>query len=61
MIDYAQPMLQAEKHLRAAYEALIRRDFDLGKEELLNAITQTRLAYHAAEHQRTLQDPHKEQ
>jgi hypothetical protein len=58
MIDYAQPMLMAEKHLRAAYDALSRRDFDNGKEELLNAIAQTRLAYHAAEHVRTLQNPH---
>lgn len=49
MIDYAHPMLMAEKHLRQAYEALIRRDYTAGKEELLNAIAQTRLAYHAAE------------
>ena len=49
MIDYAHPMLQAEKHLRQAYDALILRDYTKGKEELLNAIAQTRLAYHAAE------------
>jgi hypothetical protein len=52
MIDYAHPMLMAEKHLRQAYEALIRRDYAAGKEELLNVIAQSRLAYHAAEHAR---------
>lgn len=50
MIDYAAPMLLAEKHLRQAYEALIQRDFTRGKEELLNAITEARLAYNAAMH-----------
>lgn len=52
MIDYAHPMLMAEKHLRQAYEALIQRNYTTGKEELLNAIAQARLAYHAAEHAR---------
>lgn len=55
MVDYALPMLEAERHLRKAYEALIQRKFEEGKEELLNAIAQTRLAYHAAEHVRASQ------
>lgn len=50
MIDYAHPMMMAEKHLKQAHNAFLTHDFATGKEELLQAIAETRLAYNAIVH-----------
>lgn len=50
LIDYAHPMMMAERKLKDAHEALLRRDFDGGIERLQEAITEARLAVHAVRH-----------
>lgn len=43
-------MMMAERKLKDAHEALLRRDFDGGIERLQEAITEARLAVHAVRH-----------
>lgn len=50
LIDYAHPMMMAERKLKDAHEALLRRDFDGGIERLLDAIVEVRLAANAVRH-----------
>jgi hypothetical protein len=50
MIDYAFPMMMAEKHLKLAHDALLLKQWEKAKEELLHAITETRLAYNSVVH-----------
>lgn len=50
LIDYAHPMMMAEKHQRLAHDALLSRDFATGKEELLKAIAELRLAAMSVTH-----------
>jgi hypothetical protein len=50
LIDYAHPMMMAEKHQRQAHDALLERDWTKGKEELLQAIVELRLAVVAITH-----------
>lgn len=56
MIDYAYPMMMVEKHLKAAHDALLMQDWDTGKEELIHAIAEARLAYNAVVHMQQEQD-----
>lgn len=56
MIDYAKPLLDAERSIRDMYNALIHKRFDEAKELGLSAITDIRLAQHAVDHQRGLHD-----
>ena len=50
LIDYAHPMMMAEKHQRQAHDALLERNWTKGKEELLQAIVELRLAVVAITH-----------
>lgn len=50
LIDYARPMMMAEQHQRLAHDALLSRDFTTGKEELLKAIAELRIACMAVTH-----------
>lgn len=56
MIDYAYPMMMAEKHLKQSHDALLMQDWHNGKEELLKAITEARLAYNAIVHMQSEKD-----
>ena len=58
LIDYAHPMMMAEKHQRQAHDALLERNWTKGKEELLQAIVELRLAVVAATH---LEETNKKQ
>jgi hypothetical protein len=50
LIDYAHPMMMAEKHQRQAHDALLERNLAKGREELLQAIAELRLACMAITH-----------
>lgn len=50
LIDYAKPMMLAEQHQRRAHDALLLRDYATGKEELLKAIAELRLAHMSVTH-----------
>jgi predicted metal-dependent hydrolase len=44
MIDYARPMMMAEKALKDAHNALLDRDTDVALGELMQAIVEVKLA-----------------
>lgn len=50
LIDYAYPMMMAERKLKEAHEALLNRDFDGGMELLLSASVEVKLAVNSVKH-----------
>lgn len=50
LIDYAYPMMMAERKLKDAHAELLNRNFDGGIEKLLEAIVEVRLAANAVRH-----------
>ena len=50
LIDYAYPMLMAERKLKDAHDALLHRDFDKGIELLLDASVEVKLAINSVTH-----------
>ncbi len=50
LIDYAHPMLMAERKLKDAHNALLHRDFDKGIELMQEAIAEARIAIHSVRH-----------
>jgi len=44
IIDYAYPMMMAEKALKNAHNALLERDTDVALGELIQAIVEVKLA-----------------
>lgn len=44
LIDYAHPMMMAERHLKNAHNALLAGDNDEALGELMQAIVETKLA-----------------
>lgn len=53
LIDYAYPMLMAERRLKEAHEALLNRKYDEGVELLLKAVTEVRIAVASVRHMQT--------
>ena len=53
LIDYAYPMLMAERKLKEAHEALLERKYDEGVELLLKAATEVRIAIASVRHIQT--------
>ena len=51
-IDYAQPMINAEKALKATHTALLERDFEAAMIYVLDAIVETKMAYNAILHEK---------
>lgn len=47
LIDYAHPMMMAERHLKNAHNALLENDNDEALGELMQAIVETKLAIHS--------------
>ena len=52
LIDYAHPMMMAERNLRNAYNALIEGDLETGEKHLLDAVVEARMALNAIKHMR---------
>lgn len=50
VIDYAYPMMMAEKALKGAHNHLLNKDFDEALEQLLIAITEARMTVNAVKH-----------
>jgi hypothetical protein len=50
LIDYAYPMMMAERHLRAAHEALLNHGMATGLEELEQALVDVRTAIMSVKH-----------
>ena len=52
LIDYAHPMMMAERNLRDAYNALIEGDLEAGEKHLMDVVVETRMAMNAVKHMR---------
>lgn len=50
LIDYAYPMMMAEREMKKAHEALLEGRMDEGLEHLTQAVVEVRLAIHSVEH-----------
>lgn len=50
LIDYAYPLMMAERRLKDAHAELLNRNFDGGLEKLLEAIVEVRIAVNAVRH-----------
>ena len=51
-IDYAEPILMVQKHLRHAHTALLRREYDDAIEDLVQGVAEMRMAIAAIRHLR---------
>ena len=47
IIDYARPMMMAQKHMRLAHDALLSNDNDVAMGELLQVVVEARMAINA--------------
>lgn len=52
LIDYAHPMMMAERKLKDAYNALIEGDLEMGEKHLLDAVVEARMALNALKYMR---------
>jgi hypothetical protein len=56
LIDYAHPMMMAERALKKAHDYLLNRDYELALDQLKLAIVETRAASAAALHMQEKND-----
>lgn len=56
MIDYAHPLMMAEKHMKLAYENLLSNKDAAAIEDLLRVIVETRMAIAAIKHQKEVRE-----
>lgn len=56
LIDYAYPMIMAERKLKEAHDALLERNYDLGMERLLECVVETKIAVNSVRHIKEQQD-----
>jgi hypothetical protein len=56
LIDYAHPMMMAERALKKAHDYLLDRDYELALDQLKLAIIETRAASMAALHMQEKSD-----
>ncbi len=61
VIDYAYPMMMAEKALKDAHNCLLRKDFDEAIEQLLVAATETRMTITSVKHMKEQYDALRKQ
>jgi hypothetical protein len=56
VIDYAYPMMMAEKALKDAHNCLLSKKFDEALEQLLVAVTETRITINSVKHMKEQYD-----
>jgi hypothetical protein len=56
LIDYAQPMLDAERALRATHHALLSRDYESAMAQAMRIIVEARAVYVAILHEKEKYD-----
>ena len=52
LIDYAHPMMMAERKLKEAHEKLLDNKYDEGIDALIQALAEVRIAIHSVRHMR---------
>ena len=61
VIDYAHPMMMAEKALKDAHNCLLNKKFDDALEQLLVAATETRITITSVKHMKEQYDALRKQ
>lgn len=61
VIDYAYPMMMAERAIKKAHDHFLHGDYDSGVEDILDAITQLRATRSAALHMKEQHDAVRQQ
>jgi len=56
MIDYAYPMMMAEKALKEAHEAILAKKFDQAIERMLTAAVEVRMTTNSIRHMKEQHD-----
>ena len=50
LIDYAYPMMMAERKLKEAHDALLEHDYDVGIARLLECAAEAKIAVNSVRH-----------
>lgn len=50
LIDYAYPMMMAERKLKEAHDALLEHKYDVGIDRLLECIVEAKIAMNSVRH-----------
>jgi len=53
-VDYSYPMLMAQKALKDAHEAVLKKDFDVAIDQAFSAMVETKLMINAIKEMRRL-------
>lgn len=61
VVDYAYPMMMAEKALKEAHNHLLNKEYDEAIEVMLTAITETKLTLTAIKHMKEQDDALRKQ
>ena len=56
LIDYANPLMMAERALKKAHDYLLERDYELALDQLKLAVVETRAASAATLHMQEMSD-----
>jgi hypothetical protein len=56
LIDYAYPMMMAERAMHNAHDAMLNREHDKAIEQMLLAITEARMALNSIKHMKEQHD-----
>lgn len=61
LIDYAYPMMMAERKLKEAHGALLDHDYDVGIERLLECLAEAKIAVNSVRHMKEQRDALRQQ
>ena len=61
LIDYAYPMMMAERKLKDAHLALLDNNHDVGIDRLIEVATEVKLALNSAKHMKEQRDALRQQ
>ena len=61
LIDYAHPMMMAEKALKEAHNHLLNREYDEAIEQMLMALTEAKLTLNSIKHMKEQEDALRKQ
>ena len=57
LVDFAEPIMNAERALKAVHHAMLVKDYDKAMDFALQAIVETKIAHTAIRHEKEKQVP----
>lgn len=61
LIDYAYPMMMAERKLKDAHWALLDNNYDVGIDRLIEVVAEVKIALNSAKHMKEQRDALRQQ